>query len=57
MQTAKTKVKIDTSNMIVFAGGSFSDVYRNLREKNIKPIKLIIITIFLLTNDYLSFIL
>ena len=35
MKTAKTKVKIDTSNMIVFAGGSFSDVYRSLREKNI----------------------
>ena len=35
MRTAHEKVKIDTSNMIVILGGAYTDVYKNLVEKNI----------------------
>ncbi len=35
MRNAKEKVKIDTSNMIVILGGAYTDVYKNLIEKNI----------------------
>ena len=34
MRTAQEKVKIDTSNMIVILGGAYTDVYKNLVEKN-----------------------
>ena len=34
MKTAQEKVKIDTSNMIVILGGAYTDVYKNLIEKN-----------------------
>lgn len=33
-KTSDTKVKINTSNMIVILGGAFTDVYKNLIEKN-----------------------
>jgi len=33
-KSSDTKVKIDTSNMIVILGGAFTDVYKNLLEKN-----------------------
>ena len=33
-KTSDKKVKIDTSNMIVIFGGAFTDVYKNLLEKN-----------------------
>ena len=34
MRTAHEKVKIDTSNMTVILGGAYTDVYKNLIEKN-----------------------
>lgn len=34
MRTAQEKVKIDTSNMTVILGGAYTDVYKNLLEKN-----------------------
>lgn len=34
MRTSQEKVKIDTSNMTVILGGAYTDVYRNLIEKN-----------------------
>ena len=33
-KTSHKRVKIDTSNMIVVLGGAFTDVYKNLLEKN-----------------------
>ena len=33
-KSSDTKVKIDTSNMIVILGGAYTDVYKNLMEKN-----------------------
>ena len=35
MRTGREKVKIDTSNMVVILGGAYTDVYKNLVEKNI----------------------
>ena len=34
MKTAREKVQIDTSNMTVILGGAYTDVYKNLLEKN-----------------------
>ena len=34
MRTAREKVKIDTSNMTVILGGAYTDVYKNLLQKN-----------------------
>lgn len=34
MRTAQEKVKINTSNMTVILGGAYTDVYKNLLEKN-----------------------
>lgn len=34
MKTALEKVKIDTSNMTVIFGGAYTDVYKNLLQKN-----------------------
>lgn len=31
--TSNSSVKIDTSNMIVIAGGAFNDVYKNMKQK------------------------
>lgn len=35
MRTAQEKVKIDTSNMTVILDGAYTDVYKNLIEKNV----------------------